>query len=85
MRVKRSNATVGAADPVTTPNALPWLALTTKRTTARKLVNWRQLLKNASIPESPGYTETVERCLQRKAAGLVMKSAAQKKAKGAKR
>ena len=48
-------------------------------------MNWTLMLQSANIEEPPGYKETVERCLQRKAAGLVMKSAAQKKAKAAKR
>ena len=48
------------------------------------MMNWTQILKSANIEEPPGYQETVERCLKRKAAGLVMKSAAQKKAKTAK-
>ena len=48
-------------------------------------MDWTQILESANIKEPPGYKETVERCLKRKAAGLVMKNAAQKKAKGAKR
>jgi len=48
-------------------------------------MNWTQILHTANIEEPPHYRETVERCLQRKAAGLVMKSAAQKKAKTGKR
>ena len=80
---RQSSEIVGVAGPVTTPSALLWLALTTKRSTARKPVNWRQLLEDASIPEPPGYRETVELCLS-KNAGTVTKSAAPKKASRAK-
>ena len=45
-------------------------------------MNWTLMLQSANIKEPPGYKETVELCLKRKAAGLVMKSAAQKKVKG---
>ena len=52
-------------------------------TTAGGSVNWRQLLEDASIPEPPGYLETVELCLS-KNAGTATKSAAPKKASRAK-
>ena len=48
-------------------------------------MNWTLMLQSANIEEPPGYKETVERCLKRKAAGLVMKKEAQKKGKTVKR
>ena len=48
------------------------------------MMDWTQILESANIKEPPGYKETVELCHKRKLAGLVTKSAAQKR-KGAKR